>query len=353
MFFTSRVQMFWAAAALAFVFFGLPAAAAAQQQQDDDEGSRQLKLSGVEKPAQGDGSRQFKIDKFVGNRAPGTWRGAKTATTTPKPTAPRSTAAARRPQRVYRHVATTRRPAARRSAPLPESRYEEVGVTVWRLRRARAGEDGPKLQDLTGGDWWTPERVEGQTPLNVGDRVRLSIESPRAGYLYIISTDQYADGSTGQPRLIFPTTRTRSGDNRVAPGRIVDIPAQDDDTNFFTVTTDRQPGQPRQTAEVLTVIVARTPIAELAHNGRDALALKPEQVAAWERQWGGQMDLFEMKDGAGLAWTKAEQEASASGGRSLTQEEPTPQTIYSVEAKPRSPLLVRVQLQYGQPTAKN
>ena len=73
---------------------------------------------------------------------------------------------------------------------------------------------------------WTPERIEVDTPLKVNDRVRLSVESPRDGYLYVIDREQYADGSLGDAYLIFPTRRTRGGDNRVRPGKLIDIPAQ-------------------------------------------------------------------------------------------------------------------------------
>src|SRR5437867_180490 len=72
---------------------------------------------------------------------------------------------------------------------------------------------------------WTPERIEEDTPLNPGDKVRLSIESlSRAGYLYVIDRAQYADGTLGEPLLIFPTLRT-SNKNRVKPGRLIYIPS--------------------------------------------------------------------------------------------------------------------------------
>lgn len=343
MFFTKRVQKILAAAGSACALLACaPASVSAQ----DGDGSRQIKLSDPRPAPPDDGSRQIKISDFTSGRPrqQGAW------------VAPRreyKRVAQKAPRGQARVASAPRRTPPRASQPRTrvEPRYEEVGVTVWRLRRARPDEAGPRLQDVAGGEWWTPERVEGTTPLNVGDRVRLSVESPRAGYLYIISTDQYADDTTGTPRLIFPTTRTRGGDNRVAPGRLIDIPDQSDDTNYFTVSAGQSPTQARQVGEVLTVIVSRTPIPELSRVGRSALALKPEQVAAWERQWGGPVDLFELRDGAGLAWTKAEQEASSVGGRSLTQEEPTPQTIYSVETRANSPLLVRVQLFYGQQAA--
>ena len=56
--------------------------------------------------------------------------------------------------------------------------------------------------------------------LAIGQRVRLSIESARTGYLYVINRELYADGSTGEPYLIFPTTRLHRGDNKVTIGRI-------------------------------------------------------------------------------------------------------------------------------------
>ena len=73
----------------------------------------------------------------------------------------------------------------------------------------------------------------------------------------MIDRERYAGGSTGDPYLIFPTTRTRGGDNRVAPGQIIEIPGQDDRPNFFTPRRSRLD----QTGELLTVIVTPQPIA--------------------------------------------------------------------------------------------
>jgi hypothetical protein len=134
---------------------------------------------------------------------------------------------------VYRRTGQTRLAAGRKSAPASS---EEIGVTVWRLRPSRSGDTGGRVLVLDGLKQaeWTPERIEADTPLNIGDRVRLTIESPRPGFLYIIDREQYADGSFGEPMMIFPTMRTRGGDNRVAPGRLIDIPAQEDQYSYFT-----------------------------------------------------------------------------------------------------------------------
>src|SRR3954469_7238132 len=125
---------------------------------------------------------------------------------------------------VYRRMGATR--LGRRGTRLPAT--EEIGVTVWRLRPARDNDDGARVVVMDGLKQvqYTPERIEAETPLNVGDRVRITVESPRPGFLYIIDREQYADGSLGEPVMIFPTLHTRGGDNRVMPGRLIDIPAQ-------------------------------------------------------------------------------------------------------------------------------
>lgn len=62
---------------------------------------------------------------------------------------------------------------------------------------------------------------------------------------------------------------------------------------------------------------------------------------------GAEAEQFEMKGGAGFRWTTAEQLAGSVSGRSLTQDDPTPQTIYSIRVGRGSPLLVNAPLRYG------
>ncbi len=221
--------------------------------------------------------------------------------------------------------------------------YKQLGLTIWRLRPAKKTDDGARIivQEGEESNEWTPERIAADTPLKMGERIRFSFESPSSGYLYVIDREQYADGSFGDPYLVFPTTRTRSGDNQVAPGHIVEIPAQDDRPNYFRLKQSRQD----QTGELLTVIVAAQPLTEIKI-GTSALKLAPELVAQWEKQWGAQSERFELSTGIGKPWTKAEQEAGASTSRQLSQDEPGPQTIYRVAVKAGSPMLVKVKMRY-------
>ena len=97
-----------------------------------------------------------------------------------------------------------------------------IGVTLWRLRPIRSADTGERIITHDGPDSieWLPERVSSDGRLSEGDRIRVSIEAARTGYLYVVDQEQYADGSKGEPYLIFPTTRTRGGDNSVKAGRV-------------------------------------------------------------------------------------------------------------------------------------
>ncbi|MFN0123355.1 MAG: DUF4384 domain-containing protein [Blastocatellia bacterium] len=247
-------------------------------------------------------------------------------------------ATARKP--VYRPAEAKTTTAPKTTAP---AGYQQLGMTVWRLRRARNTDTAVRI--IVQGDAesaeWVPERIEANTPLNMGERIRFSFEAQQTGYLYVIDREQYADGSVGDPHLIFPTTRTRNGDNQVSAGRIIEIPGQDDRPNFFTMRHSRED----QTGEMLTVIVAPQPLAGVTI-GEKSLRLTNEQVAQWEKTWGARVERFEMADGAGKSWTKAEQEAGANATRQLTQDDPGPQTVYRVATNPDAPLLVRVGLRY-------
>lgn len=219
-----------------------------------------------------------------------------------------------------------------------------IGITIWQLRAPATKETGERLLVHQGAapEEWIPERVAADTRLSEGDRVRISIEAARSGYLYVIDREQYANGKMGDPYLIFPTRMTRGGNNQVSSGRVVEIPAQDDDPPYFRLRRSR----PDQTAEILSVIVAPKPIDGIEISDKPAL-LPDQQVTAWEKSWGSQVGRLEMQQGAGQLWTKAERDAGSDRQRSLKQDEPRPQTIYyRADSRPEEPVMVRVTLHY-------
>jgi hypothetical protein len=185
----------------------------------------------------------------------------------------------------------------------------------------------------------TPERVAANTPLPNDTRVRISIETPHNGYLYVIDREQYVDGKLGDPLLIFPTLRTRGGDNRVTAGRVIEIPAQEDQPSYLRLKL-----KPGQISEILTILVTSEPIENLRIERRP-IKLPKELIEQWEKSWRTQLEQYEMEDSAGQPYSKIEKMAGADRKRELTQEDPLPQTLYRVATKPGTPLLVTVPLQ--------
>ena len=216
-----------------------------------------------------------------------------------------------------------------------------VGVTVWRLRPSNPG-DTREVRALIhedGGEAeWTPERVSAGAPLAEGQKVRISTEIAQEGYLYVIDRDEYADGTKGDARLIFPTLRMRGGDNRVTPGMVVEVPAPEDKPPYFKVTRSR----PDQINEELTFLISPKRLAELKI-GWEPLKVDEDQLARWAKQWKAQSHKLEDAAQEGKVYTVAEKEA-ARGGKLLTRDDPLPQTMYYVDSKAGDVVMLEVPL---------
>ena len=214
-----------------------------------------------------------------------------------------------------------------------------VGITFWRLRESRAGEEQAVRFSEGGRERsWTPERLGAEIPVVAGEKIRVGIETARRGYLYVLDREQYSDGTFSTPMLIFPTARTRGGNN-VAAGRLIEVPAWSDNPPYFTLRIS----QPNQVAEVLTVLVTPDPVPEL-QNAQEAMRVPLRLLESWERQWGGQVSRLNTSDETGATYTRAEKEAAAVGTRYLTQEDPLPQALYYKEAQTAEPVLVNIRV---------
>ena len=201
----------------------------------------------------------------------------------------------------------------------------KAGVTLWKVQRAG---DGPSTKEVA-------QRVEADHQFHKGDLLRLSIESPRSGYLYVIDRDWFTDGSSGETKLIFPQ---HGEDNRLEAGKLIDIPAEHDPP--FKATPN-----PGQAGEMLTIIVTSAPLS--LHLSNDPLPVSTAQLTAWESMWSGMTERFEMINGAGATRTVEEQQAaSPTGIRQLTRDDPAPQTIYLLTPKSRDGLLFNLLLSY-------
>ncbi|HXD31534.1 MAG TPA: hypothetical protein VN643_10480 [Pyrinomonadaceae bacterium] len=238
-----------------------------------------------------------------------------------------------RRRRTYKLAAApSTRPAV--GANLPVDAFRQLGLTVWRLRRA-AVTGFEARRPTEGRGEWMAERVEADTKFHEGDYLRISIESPLPGYLYVIDRDLFTNGRSGDTNLIFPV---RGDDNRLQAGRLTDIPAEDQSPFRASPKLD-------QAGEILTILVTSTPL-ELPISDQP-LPISKTQLMEWESRWSSVMARFEMEGGAGEARTRREQEASARKGiRQLTRDDPAPQTIYLLTPKNSEAFLFNVTLSY-------
>ena len=222
-------------------------------------------------------------------------------------------------------------------------KIEELGVTFWRLRLPSADDDEAPLFSVRIGnktEKWTAERVASTTKFKKDDRVRFTIEASRSGYLYIVNREFYTDGTNGEANIIFPTLRTRGGDNRVKAGSLIEIPSSEDSVSYFTI----KPLRDDYAGEEIIVLILpdELPGFEI---GLRAQTFPSEKLAKWFADWETLVDIYDAEDGEGIVYTETEAQAAKVATRALTQEEPLPQTIYKVMLKENAPLFVTFRLQ--------
>jgi len=273
-----------------------------------------------------------------------------------KPTTPKrrnAIAAITNPKRRYNLV--KRVPAKKIVKPIPTGKNqakpvfktEELGVTFWRLRPITPDDGGAPLFPVWLADKtenWTAGRVASTTQFKKDDRVRFSIESSRSGFLYIVNREFYADGKSGEAKIIFPTLRTRGGDNRVSAGSLIEIPAATDSVPYFTI----KPHRADYAGEELVVLILPNELPNFTTVLR-AQPVSPEVLAKWFDDWESLIDIYDAADGEGTAYTKTEAQAANTTSRDLTQEEPLPQTIYRVSLKQNAPMFVAIRMQAKMP----
>jgi hypothetical protein len=237
--------------------------------------------------------------------------------------------------------------AKKQDLPLTSQR---VGVTIWKIREYRSGYNGARIL-------WHPkesktpieyqaERIQGDPVLAYGEKVRLSIESPRDGYLYVFDRELYEDGSLSAAYMIFPTTRLRDGNNRIRANQPIELPSLTDNPFFFEAKTVGLDPSKKLVGEVISIAISNKPITQLNVFGSDATQVSPAEMESLETFYSGRAEVFELEEGVGQPYTLTERAAANAGARLLTHADPVPQTFYLVEDKRNGGLLVSLALKY-------
>lgn len=258
---------------------------------------------------------------------PGQWGGATASTYRRRP-------APSKPNHVWQDV--------------PLNASEQVGVTIWRLRRC-AGGGGPRcfleLRDAQGGSaMYEAIRVSKDDDFREGDGVQLAVESQAKGYVYVVHQEVYEDGRVGDAKLLFPV---RDGANVVWPGHPLLIPAQGDDGAVKVLKMRNDLGK-RLAAERLKVIVVPSPLAGIFSQDKPR-DISDTDVRDWELRWSGRTELFDLAGGGNERMSHNEWLAMRGGtaARDLTTEDLAPQKLYVVERKRSDGVLFTLDLPYG------
>jgi hypothetical protein len=234
------------------------------------------------------------------------------------------------------------------------SKVTEIGVTIWKLRPALRADAGFKLPVRVSGalQMWTAERVTTDSPFRAGDRIRLAVESPVKGYLYVLNSEIGSDGSFGHPSLIFP--ESASQENMIAPGMLVDIPDQREELPYFVMN----PKKENYAGEAIAVVVSPVPLKiKTDKSGRIEDVENLDELIPL-----AETEVFSRTDARDKIYSKAESQATCGAktrqlerekspvqpcgpaSRSLTREEPLPQSIYRVKTASGKPAAAVIEL---------
>ena len=299
-------------------------------------------------------TRSITSDDFASQRPAGN---KKTSHGKPQPIAVRRARyqQVRQPSIIPRRPPTnsSQAPPSKKPATAQSVKVSEIGVTMWRLRASRSTDRGPKigvqLPDGTRADW-TPERVSSENTFRAGDKVRFAVESAVAGYLYVVDSELYADGSAGEPLLIFPAAADE--DNSVLPGLLFDIPDQSEDLPYFNLAAKKTD----YAGELLTIIVSPNPLNNLK---TDATGQLNNARGLAELEENNEVEVYAKTDGAGETYSEAESKSTCSqkmraltkeraqpcsNSRQLTRDEPLPQSIYRVQTAAGKPVVLSVRM---------
>src|SRR5260370_23878031 len=140
-----------------------------------------------------------------------------------------------RTRQVWNNIWLSRRPGRKVAAADPSASADGacVGITLWRLLLSLAL-NHPDVRERINDSAldWTPVRVAAGTPLEEGEKLRISVEAACAGYLYVLGRAVFANGIKGKASLLYPTA---GSDNQLTPGGVIQIPG----SSYFTLTRDR------------------------------------------------------------------------------------------------------------------
>ncbi len=236
----------------------------------------------------------------------------------------------------------------------------QIGLNIWRPRPATSQDDRNIVARETNDVKEEVVYESNDEFIKNGERFRLSIEamtkgflSEGSGYVYIVNREQYADGSFGKARLIFPKTSNYNGDNLLRAGQPIILP-QAKSLLFkgllFEVNRSTRSSS-RHIAETYTIIISPWKFALPEPLGKEPMILPDNLFADWERQY-AKMYRATLKNSGNKLMTLQEQiimsRETNDVPETLTQSdtETSPQIVYRGAVKIGNPAMFTVALKF-------
>ncbi|MDW8217146.1 MAG: hypothetical protein RML57_06035 [Acidobacteriota bacterium] len=220
-----------------------------------------------------------------------------------------------------------------------------LGVTLWKLRPFRDGDDETVALEVTVNgrrERRTPVRAALSEPLRPGELVRLTLETEREGYVYVLNYELRRGGRLGPPTLLYP----RPGETLfVKGGQLVELPPRELRAPYFEIAATG--GEDEYAGEVLVLVTASRPLGEevwrVTREGRLNVIRNVEFAAGLLGQ-GLQAALYEGTRLLGAVETAAEERAGRDRNFTLGEDDPPPQTVLSNRVTEAQPGRERVRL---------
>ena len=243
---------------------------------------------------------------------------------------------------------TTAEPAQFDAPNLSPSGPMFLEFSLYRLSPADKASSNLELRDTAGGEdsYWDAELADPEEVFPDGSLVRMTVESPYDGYLYVISRELHSNAEAGPAYLIYPSQRLGRGLNQVAAGELVDIPAADDRPPYFRLE------QMNAGYEGEEILVFLTPAAvKDVSTTPSGQVIPPELIETWEREWSVPAKIYE--DGREPERVVEHPVAEAVDGEitdsKLILYDALPQTWYEIDAMSGAPFLLEIPIRVGGP----
>ncbi|HNG93878.1 MAG TPA: hypothetical protein PLB32_13850 [Acidobacteriota bacterium] len=207
-----------------------------------------------------------------------------------------------------------KQPSKKKALP----RNTTIGITLWKLRPPQPGE----AANLAG---LVSERIPFSTLVEPQDRLRLTIEAPQTGYVYLFTQEQYRDGSRGVPYLLFPSSRIRQGAHFLQAGKLIGLPGLGDRPPYFELEQSRVD----HVAEFITVMCLPKPVPELTPT-REPFPVSTDFLKKLASQIQGNQIQFQSDTGGKYTPLEAAAEQGTSS-RGLKLGDPLPTSLFEVD----------------------